>query len=263
MISPSRRMFQVQYVGFCTMVKKDIIRIFRIWTQTLLPSVITTTLYFMIFGRFIGSRIGLLHGHPYIEFIVPGLIMMQVITNSYSNMVSAVFSAKFQRQIEELLVSPMAVMTIMLGYLSGSVLRGCIVGGLVTAVALFFTPLHIQNPGLSIAVVVLTAVLFSLAGFLNALFARKFDDIAIVPTFVLTPLTYLGGVFYSVKSLPEIWQHISLLNPILYLVNLFRYGFIGVTDVPVYPAFLGMFGVVIVLWTTGYILFKKGIGIRQ
>lgn len=256
-------MWRIQWIGFLTMIRKELTRIFRIWTQTLLPSVITTTLYFLIFGRFIGSRVGNLHGVSYIQFIVPGLIMMSVITNAYSNMVSSVFSAKFQKQIEELLVSPMSSFTVMAGYLTGSVLRGCIVGVLVTGVSLFFAPIVVYNPLLTILTVVLTAVLFSLAGFINAIFAKKFDDIAIVPTFVLTPLTYLGGVFYSVKSLPVFWQKLSLLNPILYLVNIFRFGFLGMSDVPVGASLIGLTVVVIILWGVGYQLYRKGIGVQQ
>lgn len=256
-------MLRTQWIGFITMIRKELNRIFRIWTQTLLPSVITTTLYFLIFGRFVGSRVGIVNGHTYIQFIIPGLIMMQVITNAYTNMVSSVFSAKFQKQIEELLVSPLSSMTIMLGYMAGSVLRGCIVGVLVTIVSIFFSPMEIAHPWLAVGTMLLTAVLFSLAGFINAIFARKFDDIAIVPTFVLAPLTYLGGVFYSVKSLPVIWQNISLLNPILYLVNLFRFGFLGSSDVSVVGSLLGLTAVTIVLWVIGFQLFKRGIGIRQ
>ncbi len=256
-------MLRIQWIGFMTMIRKELSRIFRIWTQTLLPSVITTTLYFLIFGRFIGSRVGQVHGVNYIQFIVPGLIMMSVITNAYSNMVSSVFSAKFQKQIEELLVSPMSSFTVMAGYLTGSVLRGCIVGALVTAVSLFFAPMTVYNPFVAIITIILTAFLFSLAGFINAIFAKKFDDIAIVPTFVLTPLTYLGGVFYSVKSLPPVWQKISLLNPILYLVNIFRFGFLGMSDVPVATSLAGLTVVVVALWVIGYLLYKKGVGVRQ
>jgi ABC-2 type transport system permease protein len=256
-------LMSVQWVGLMTMIRKERVRILRIWTQTLLPSVITTTLYFLIFGRFIGSKIGMLHGVPYIQFIVPGLIMMSVLTNSYANVTSSVFSAKFQKQIEELLVSPLHSLTMMLGYLSGGLLRGLLIGILVTAVSLFFSPIQVHSFAMIAATIVLTAVLFSLAGIINALYAKKFDDIAIVPTFVLTPLTYLGGVFYSVKSLPPIWQKISYLNPILYLVNLFRYGFLGMSDVPVIPSFLGLVGIVVVLWAVAYYLFVRGIGVRQ
>ncbi len=256
-------MFSVQWVGFLTIVKKEMVRVFRIWTQTLLPSVVTTTLYFMIFGHFIGSRVGQLHGVPYIQFIVPGLIMMSVLTNAYANVSSSIFSAKFQRNLEEMLVSPLTTLTIMLGFITAGVLRGCIVGLLVTMVSLFFSPMVIQNPGIVILTILLTSFLFSTAGLLNAVFARKFDDIAIVPTFVLTPLTYLGGVFYSVHSLPAFWQNVSLLNPVLYLVNVFRYGFLGLSDVPVIPSLLGLFGVFIILWACGYYLLQKGLGVRQ
>jgi len=256
-------MLYIQWIGYLTIIRKELNRIFRIWTQTLLPSVVTTTLYFLIFGRFVGSRVGDIGGHSYIEFIIPGLIMMQVLTNTYANMVSAVFSAKFQRQIEELLVSPLAPTTILLGYMTGSILRGVIVGGLVTVVSLFFAPIQIMHFGFMIGTIFLTAIVFSLAGFLNAIFAKKFDDIAIVPTFILTPLTYLGGVFYSVHALPLFWQKMSLLNPILYLVNLFRYGFLGITDIPIWPSFAGLIILTVVLWSIGIFLFSRGIGIRQ
>jgi ABC-2 type transport system permease protein len=256
-------MNSVQWVGFLTIIRKELIRIFRIWTQTLLPSVITTTLYFMIFGRFIGSRVGELHGVPYIQFIVPGLIMMAVITNAYANVSSSLFSAKFQRNLEELLVSPLTTLTIMLGFVTAGVLRGCIVGLLVTGVSLFFSPMALQHPGIIGGTILLTSFLFATAGLLNAVFARKFDDIAIVPTFVLTPLTYLGGVFYSVKSLPPFWQTVSYFNPILYLVNIFRYGFLGQSDVPVYLSLLGLFVVFAVLWGWGYYLLQKGLGVRH
>ncbi|MGE4170426.1 MAG: ABC transporter permease [Candidatus Margulisiibacteriota bacterium] len=256
-------MIRIQWIGFITLVRKELIRVFRIWTQTLLPSVMTTTLYFLIFGRFIGSRIGQLHDVSYIQFIVPGLIMMAVITNAYANVSSSVFSAKFQRNIEELLVSPLSSGTILMGYLGGGILRGIIVGVLVTLVSLFFSPLHFVHPILVGATIVLTSFFFSICGFLNATIARKFDDISIIPTFVLTPLTYLGGVFYSVKFLPEFWQKVSLLNPIFYLVNVFRYGFLGISDVPVTAAFGGFFALTVALWFLAYTLLKRGFGMRN
>lgn len=253
----------LQWIGFITLMRKETIRIFRIWSQTLLPSVITTTLYFLIFGHFIGSRIGVVHGHSYIEFIVPGLIMMGVITNSYSNVASSVFGAKFQKNIEELLVSPMAETTILCGYLSGGVVRGCLIGLLITIVSLIFSPLSFYSLPLVIATIFLTAVLFSLAGFVNAIFAKKFDDISIVPTFLLTPLTYLGGVFYSTQFLPPLWRHLSFLNPVLHLVNIFRYGFLGFSDVPVIGAFASLVVLVMGLWALAWTMLKRGIGIRQ
>ena len=253
----------LQWTGFITLMRKETIRIFRIWSQTLLPSVITTTLYFLIFGQFIGSRIGVVHGHTYIEFIVPGLIMMGVITNSYSNVSSSVFGAKFQKNIEELLVSPMSETTILCGYLSGGVVRGSIVGLFITIVSLIFSPLSFHNAPLVIATVFLTTILFSLAGFINAIFAKKFDDVSLVPTFILTPLTYLGGVFYSTQFLPPFWRQVSYLNPILHLVNIFRYGFLGFSDVNVVWAFGSLVVLVIALWTLAWTMLKRGIGIRQ
>ncbi len=256
-------MFALQWVGFITLMRKETIRIFRIWSQTLLPSVITTTLYFLIFGGFIGSRIGKVHDHTYIEFIVPGLIMMSVITNSYANVVSSVFGAKFQKNIEELLVSPLSATTILLGYLSGGLLRGLLIGLFVTLISLIFAPMQFHHIGLIISTVFLTSLLFSLAGFINAMFAKKFDDISIVPTFFLTPLTYLGGVFYSIQYLSPFWRHLSFLNPVLYLVNIFRYGFLGISDINVPLAFSSLILLVFVLWTIAWTLLKKGIGIRQ
>jgi len=256
-------MIRLQWIGLLTILRKESIRIFRIWTQTLLPSVVTMTLYFLIFGTFIGSRVGMVHHFTYMQFIVPGLVMMAVVTNAYSNVVSSVFSAKFQKSIEEILVSPLSSHMVILGYVGGGLTRGVIVGFLVTAVSLFFSPMVIQHPFLVVASLILTATLFSLGGFINAIFARKFDDIAIVPTFVLTPLTYLGGVFYSVEHLSPLFRQLSLLNPILYLVNVFRFGFLGVSDIQIVPAFIGLLGLVVVLWTWCWILLERGVGIRQ
>jgi ABC-2 type transport system permease protein len=255
-------MWQIQWVGFKTIARKETVRIFRIWTQTLLPSVITITLYFLIFGNIIGERLGSINGHTYMQFIVPGLIMMAVINNAFSNVVSTFFSAKFQRNIDEMLVSPLSFVTIILGFLSGGLTRAVIVGFLVTCVSLFFAPLHIYSISIVILTIVLTSLLFCLCGIINAIFANKFDDIAIVPTFVLTPLTYLGGVFYSIDSLPIFWQKLSLLNPILYLVNCFRYGFLGVSDIPVFKALIILIIVIALLWYACIALLKKGVGIR-
>lgn len=253
---------QAQWIGFSTLVRKETTRIFRIWSQTLLPSVITSTLYFLIFGNFIGSRIGTLDGIPYIEFIVPGLIMMAVITTSYANVVSSVFSTKFQRSIEELLISPMSYTTILLGFLAGGMVRGLSVGILVTIISLLFSSISMLHIGIISVSIVLSALLFGLAGFLNALFARNFDDISIIPTFILTPLTYLGGVFYSINLLPEFWRNVSYLNPVLYLINIFRYGFLGVSDINVGMAFIGMIIIIIILWTLCIQLLSRGFGIR-
>ncbi len=221
------------WVAFQTILTKEIRRFMRIWPQTLVPPVITVTLYFIIFGNLIGSRIGPMDGFNYMEFVVPGLIMMGVITNSYSNVVSSFFGAKFQHSIEELLVSPVPSWVVLAGFVLGGVARGLAVGLIVTLMSLFFTQLQVTNMGLTIAVVFLTSVLFSIFGLINAVFANNFDDISIIPTFVLTPLIYLGGVFYSVSLLPEFWATVSKFNPILYMVNAFRYGVLGVSDISV------------------------------
>ena len=226
-----------QWHAFATLVVKEYNRIVRIWIQTILPPAITMTLYFIIFGSLIGRRIGEMDGFGYMEFIAPGLIMLAVITNSYGNVVSSFFGAKFGRHIEEMLVSPMPNYLILLGHVAGGVVRGLMVGGVVTLVALFFTRLDVQHPWIVLSTVILTAVVFSLGGFINAVFAKKFDDISIVPTFVLTPLTYLGGVFYSISLLPEFWQKVSQANPILYMVNAFRYGVLGSSDIPIGTAY--------------------------
>jgi ABC-2 type transport system permease protein len=225
-----------QWIALQTIVRKEIRRFVRIWPQTLLPSAITMSLYFIIFGNLIGSRIGEMGGLSYMQFVVPGLIMMAVITNTYSNVVSSFFGAKFQHYVEELLVSPISNHMILLGYVFGGVVRGLMVGVIVTLLSLFFTDLHVHHWGVTVLILVMTAVLFSTAGFINAIFANDFDDVSIVPTFVLTPLTYLGGVFYSIDMLSEFWAGVSRLNPILYIVNAFRYGVLGVSDVNVMGA---------------------------
>lgn len=234
--------YKEQWVAFATILRREVHRFMRIWLQTLLPPVITITLYFIIFGTLIGSRIGPMGGYSYMEFIVPGLIMMSVITNSYSNVVSSFYGAKFQHYVEEILVSPMPNSIILWGVVMGGVTRGLLVGGIVTLVATFFTDLQVERPLLTIGIVLITSVLFSLAGFINAVFANSFDDISIVPTFVLTPLIYLGGVFYSTDLLSEFWADVSLINPILYIVNAFRYGVLGVSDVDITWAVTIIFG---------------------
>jgi ABC-2 type transport system permease protein len=221
-------------VALKTIVRKEIVRIIRIWSQTLLPPVITQSLYFVIFGKFIGSRIGNIQGLNYMAFIVPGLVMMAVINSAYANVVSSFFGAKFQRNVEEIMVSPTPNWVIVIGYMLGGVIRGIAVGLLVYLISCFFTKPVVFSFVIVMLFIVLTSVVFALGGFMNALFATKFDDVAIVPTFVLTPLTYLGGVFYSVHSLPGFWQKVSLFNPILYMVNGFRYGFYGASDVNVW-----------------------------
>ena len=253
----------VTFVSFTTILRKEVTRFLRIWLQTLLPSVITMALYFIIFGNFIGSRIQDVHGYKYINFIAPGLIMMAVITNSYSNVVSSFFGTKFQKNIEEILVSPTPSWVIICGYASGGVLRGLIVGFLVSLVSMFFTKLVIFNIFIVFIYVILTAIVFSLAGLLNAIYAKKFDDIAIVPTFVLTPLTYLGGIFYPISALPGFWQKISLFNPILYMVTGFRYGFLGVSELNVWVGLVMLVFFAVALFIIDLTLIKKGIGLRS
>ncbi|HIF9200203.1 ABC transporter permease [Photobacterium damselae] len=251
------------WIAFKSLITKEVHRFTRIWVQTLVPPAITMTLYFIIFGNLIGSRIGEMHGFSYMAYIVPGLIMMSVITNSYSNVASSFFSSKFQRNIEELLVAPVPNYIIIAGYVGGGVLRGLGVGFIVSMVSLFFVKLSIAHIGVVIATVVLTSIVFSLGGLINAVFARTFDDISIIPTFVLTPLTYLGGVFYSIDLLPEFWQGVSKLNPIVYMVNAFRYGFLGVSDVGIGTSFAVLVVLVAVLYAVAYHLISKGIGLRS
>ena len=226
-----------QWVAFLTIMRKEVRRYLRIWTQTLLPSAITMSLYFLIFGTLIGSRIGTMGGVSYMEFVVPGLIMMAIITNTYANVVGSFFGAKFNNSVEELLVSPTPTYVIVLGYAAGGVSRGILVSLIVTSVALFFTDLDIHNWLVVIGVVSLTSISFSLLGLINAVFANTFDDVNIVPTFVLTPLTYLGGVFYSLDLLPDFWASISQINPLVYVVNAFRFGVLGVSDVDITVSF--------------------------
>ncbi|MEN7342454.1 MAG: ABC transporter permease [Pseudomonadota bacterium] len=251
------------WVAFLTIVRKEYLRVIRIWVQTIVPPAITMTLYFLIFGTLIGSRIGTMDGYSYMQFIAPGLIMMSVITNSYGNVVSSFFGAKFQKHIEEMLVSPVPNSIIVLGHVAGGVVRGLMVGTLVACVALAFTKLKIEHPLIMVSMVILTSVVFSLAGFINAMFAKKFDDISIIPTFVLTPLTYLGGVFYSISLLPEFWQKVSMANPILYMVNAFRYGVLGQSDIPIGTAYLLVLFFVVLLFTVCVTLMNRGVGIRE
>ncbi|MDP2226480.1 MAG: ABC transporter permease [Moraxellaceae bacterium] len=250
-------------VALGTILTKEIRRFTRIWVQTLLPPAITMCLYFIIFGSLVGSRIGVMGGFDYMQYIVPGLIMMAVITNSYANVVSSFYSAKFQRNIEELLVSPVPNSIILTGYVLGGVVRGLLVGIIVTAISLLFTKLHLHHAFIIIYTVLMTAVLFSLGGFINAVYAKSFDDISIIPTFVLTPLTYLGGVFYSIDMLSPFWQGVSLFNPIVYMVNAFRYGVLGVSDVNIWLS-LGMItGLSVILFAVALRLLERGTGIRE
>jgi len=241
---------------------KEVLRFSRIWIQTVLPPVITTALYFIIFGNLIGPRIGEMDGFGYMEFIIPGLIMMAVITNSYANVVSSFYGSKFQRHIEEMLVSPVPNYIILIGYISGGVARGLTVGVAVTIVSLIFHPLNIHSLWVMLSMIILTAILFSLAGLINGVYAKSFDDISIVPTFILTPLTYLGGVFYSISMLPEFWQQLSLANPILYMVNAFRYGFLGTSDISLTTSYAISIAFIVVLYLFSLHLLRKGHGIR-
>ncbi|MGC3875007.1 ABC transporter permease [Halomonas sp. GXIMD04776] len=250
-------------VSLWTLVVKEVRRFTRIWPQTLLPPSITMTMYFIIFGNLIGSRIGEMDGISYMAYIVPGLIMMSVITNSYSNVASSFFSNKFQRSVEELMVSPMPNWVILAGFVLGGMARGLGVGLIVTGVSFFFTDVTVHHPLVTLSVVLMTATLFSIGGFINALLANKFDDISIVPIFVLTPLTYLGGVFYSIDMLPEFWQGVSMANPILYMVNAFRYGILGVSDIPVLGALVATAAFIVVFFALALWMLGRGKGIRS
>jgi ABC-2 type transport system permease protein len=259
---PLPSLLRVNLVGLATIVRRETRRIVRIWLQTIVPPAITMTLYFVIFGSLIGQRIGEMNGVPYTTFIAPGLIMMAVITNSFGNVVSSFFSGKMQMHLEEMLVSPMSYATIVIGYVIGGVVRGLLVAALVTSVALFFADLTVVHPFVTLSVIVLTSIVFSLGGLLNALFAKTFDDISIVPTFILAPLTYLGGVFFSTSLLSPIWQKAALINPILYMVNAFRYGMLGSSDIPLATAYTIILIAVTVLFVLAMFLLKRGIGIR-
>ena len=250
-------------IAFLTILTKEIRRILRIWVQTIFPPAITMSLYFLIFGTLIGRRIGEMGGFDYMDFIVPGLIMMAIITNSYANVVSSFFSAKYQNSLEEMLVSPLPNYIILLGYIGGGIARGFLVGISVVVVSLFFSKLHIDNIFIVISIAFLTATLFSLAGFINAIFAQNFDHISIVPTFVLTPLTYLGGIFYSTKLLGPVWQNITLANPIFYMVNGFRKGMLGSSDISLWVSYAIIIGFIVVFFSIALYLLNKGTGIRN
>ncbi len=253
----------VNVVAFKTIVTKEIRRFMRIWVQTIVPPAVSALLYMMIFGTLIGSRVGEMDGHRYIDFIVPGIIMMAVITNSYSNSVSSFFGAKFQHHLEELLIAPVHNFVILAGFVAGGVCRGLMVGALVAAVSMFFTKLSIENPLITLLVVVLTSTLFSIAGVINSVFAKGFDDISIIPNFVLTPLTYLGGIFYSVKLLPDFWEGLSFINPVLYMINGFRFGILGTSDISIGWSFTVILSFIVILASVALYLLNKGVGIKS
>jgi ABC-2 type transport system permease protein len=256
-------MFKLYYISLKRLAAKETNRYLRIWVQTLVPPVITTSLYFIIFGNLIGGRIGEMGGFSYMQFIVPGLIMMSVITSAYANVASSFFSQKFQKNIEELLVSPVPPHVVIMGFVVGGLGRSILVGALVTGISLFFVPLQVYSWPIIIITLLMTAVLFSLAGLLNGIFAKSFDDVSIVPTFVLQPLTYLGGVFYSISMLPPIWQAVSKINPIVYMVSGFRYGFLGITDVPILWSLTILILFIAVLYVICWRLIERGVGLRS
>jgi ABC-2 type transport system permease protein len=252
-----------QIRALTVVARKEVVRILRIWVQTIVPPVITMTLYFVIFGNLIGRRIGEMGGFEYMQYMAPGLIMMSVISNSYGNVVSSFFGAKFQGHLQEMIVAPMHTWTIIIGHVTGGVFRGLAVGAVVTVVALFFTRLEVQHPFITFSILILTAIVFSLGGMINAIFARKFDDISIIPTFVLGPLTYLGGVFYTTSLLPDFWAGVSSLNPILYMVNGFRYGMLGVSDIDIGMAYAVILVFLVLAFTACYYMISRGVGIRE
>ena len=251
------------WVSFKTILVKEVRRFTRIWVQTLIPPVITMTLYFVIFGQLIGSRIGEMGGFTYMQFIVPGLIMMSTITNSFANVASSFYGTKFARNVEELLISPTSPHIIILGYVAGGMARGICVGVLVTIVSLFFVSFDIHSWSIIVLTLLMTSATFALGGLINGVFARSFDDISIIPTFVLTPLTYLGGVFYSIALLPEFWQTVSKLNAIVYMINGFRYGFLGISDVGLAHAFSVLALFISALYLLAYYLISRGVGLRS
>ena len=251
-----------QYTAFHTIMIREFLRFIRIWLQTVIPPAITVALYFIIFGELIGSQIGDIDGFAYIDYIVPGLILMSVISNSYANCVSSFFSSKFHKSVEEMLVAPLPNYVIVAGYVSGGMLRGIVVGIVVTAVAMMFTKIQIHSYSITLIVFVLTSVLFALGGLINAIYAKTFDDITVIPTFILTPLTYLGGIFYSIKMLPEFWQNVSLANPILYMINAFRYGLLGISDIDLTMAFVIIILFIAALFAFALHLLNKGVGIK-
>jgi ABC-2 type transport system permease protein len=259
----NRTGFYPTLIALQTLVKKEILRFIRIWTQTLIPPAITMSLYFIIFGKFIGSQIQHIEGYSYIQYIVPGLVMMSIMTNAYANTTSSFFLTKFNKSIEEMLVSPMPNLIILFGFTLGGVIRGLLVGVIVMIISLLFTRMPVYHPGIVMIVAILAATVFSLGGLINGIYAKRFDDISFIPTFVLTPLTYLGGVFYSIKQLPPLWQTISRFNPILEMVDTFRYGLLGISDVNIYFGFSLVSLLCITLFFWAWLLLHKGAGIKE
>ena len=251
------------FIAYQTIVRKEFLRFARIWIQTILPSVITIFLYITIFGNFIGSRIGEIKGFDYIDYIIPGLVIMPIISNSYMNVVGSFYSSRFQRSCEELLVSPVPNSIILLGYITGGVIRAFVVGIAVFVVTTFFTDIEIANLSFIILITFLTAFLFSTAGFINAVFAKSFDDINIITTFVLTPLTYLGGTFYSIETLPQFWQDASIINPIAYIISSYRYGFLGLEESSIVWSLFIIISLIIILYVIALMLLSRGIGIKN
>ena len=256
----TRTGFYPNVVALQTLLSKEIARFMRIWSQTLIPPVITTSLYFIIFGKFIGSRIQPIHGYTYIQYIVPGLIMLAIMTNAYSNTSSSYFLTKFTKSIEDMLVSPMLNFIMLLGFMLGGTVRGILVGIIVLIISLLFTHTPVHHPIIVIVMAILASMIFSLGGLVNAIYAKHFDDIAFVPTFILTPLTYLGGVFYSINQLPDFWRTVSLCNPILAIVDTFRYGFLGISDVSVFWGFTLIGTLLVIMFFWAWLLLAKGVG---
>ena len=252
------------WISFYTIVRKDVLRMFRIWAQTFLPAVVTSTLYFLVFGAFLGSRIGTVQGVPYVMFVVPGLVMLAVVTNAYADTSFVMFSAKFfGRNIDEILVSPTPAWVLVAGYVAGGVIRGVLIGLLVLLVSLFFTHLAVHSVFTIAAFLILTSIVFALAGLVNGVYAKSIDGINIVPTFVLTPLVYLGGVFYSAQSLPGVWGTVTKFDPVFYVINGFRYGFLGASDVPVILSFGVLAAFALVFFFIAWYLIRTGLGLRQ
>ncbi len=258
----SRTGFYPTLIALQTIVKREVNRFMRIWSQTLIPPAITMSLYFLIFGKFIGSQLHEIQGFQYIQFIVPGLVMMSVMTNAYMNTSSSFFLTKFNKSIEEMLVSPMYNVTILIGFTVGGALRGILVGAIVLLIAFLFTHIPIHHPFIILTMAVMGAMLFSIGGLINAIYAKRFDDISFIPTFVLTPLTYLGGVFYSINQLPPFWRSVSLFNPVLAIVDTFRYGMLGISDVNIYFGFALVTILFVAMFFWAWILLQRGTGIK-